>query len=86
MMPSGMKSFADDIRLRFAVGRWVMITAMMAMVVLAAVVSVAGFALFESPLHCPATMGCGEHEEHDGCATWGGLLQPARDSEPCSSK
>lgn len=86
MMPRGMKLLANDMRLRFLFGRWLLITALMAMAVLAAVVSVAGFALFESPLHCPPTMGCGEHEGHDGCATWGGLLQPARDSEPCSSK
>jgi hypothetical protein len=79
--------FVNDMRLRFSLGRrLLMITAMLAIVVVAAVISVAGFVLFESPLHCPPTMGCGEQKHDDGCSTWGGLLQPARDSEPCTSK
>jgi hypothetical protein len=86
-MPRGIDWLTDDMRLRFPRGiGFLMITAMLAIVVLAALVSLATFALVESPLHCPPTMGCCEHRDDDSCSTWGGLLQPARDSERCTGK
>ena len=47
-----------------------------------AIGSVVLLALRDSPLHCPPTMGCPDHETKD-CSSWGGSLGSATTGGPC---
>ena len=39
-------------------------------------------AIADSPLHCPPTMGCAEHETKN-CSSWGGFMQSATTRGSC---